>query len=71
MHRFRYKLHCNGSSKLAAEGLIQAYAEGFNFQAHIFRFVSILGERYTHGHVFDFYKKITQRSFQIGCVRKW
>jgi UDP-glucose 4-epimerase len=24
----------------------------------IFRFVSILGERYTHGHVFDFYKKL-------------
>ena len=43
-----------GASKLAAEGLIQAYCEGFNFQAYIFRFVSILGERYTHGHVFDF-----------------
>ena len=47
-----------GASKLAAEGLIQAYCEGFNFQAYIFRFVSILGERYTHGHVFDFYKKL-------------
>jgi UDP-glucose 4-epimerase len=38
--------------------LIQAYCEGFGFQAHIFRFVSILGERYTHGHVFDFYKQL-------------
>lgn len=47
-----------GASKLAAEGLIQAYAEGFDFQAYIFRFVSILGERYTHGHVFDFYKQL-------------
>lgn len=47
-----------GASKLAAEGLIQAYCEGFNFQAYIFRFVSILGERYTHGHVFDFYQQI-------------
>lgn len=47
-----------GASKLAAEGLIQAYCEGFNFQAYIFRFVSILGERYTHGHVFDFYKQL-------------
>ena len=47
-----------GASKLAAEGLIQAYCEGFQFQAHIFRFVSILGERYTHGHVFDFYKQL-------------
>jgi UDP-glucose 4-epimerase len=47
-----------GASKLAGEGLIQAYCEGFNFQAYVFRFVSILGERYTHGHVFDFYKSL-------------
>jgi UDP-glucose 4-epimerase len=48
-----------GASKLAGEGLVQAYCEGFGFQGWIFRFVSILGERYTHGHVFDFYKKLT------------
>ena len=47
-----------GASKLAAEGMIQAYCEGYGFQGFIFRFVSILGERYTHGHVFDFYKKL-------------
>jgi len=47
-----------GASKLAGEGLIAAYAEGFGFQAYIFRFVSILGKRYTHGHVFDFYQKL-------------
>ena len=47
-----------GASKLASESLITAYSEGFGFQSYIFRFVSILGERYTHGHVFDFYKKL-------------
>lgn len=47
-----------GSSKLAAEGLIEAYCEGFGFQAYIFRFVSILGERYSHGHVIDFYRQL-------------
>src|SRR4029434_2004862 len=47
-----------GASKLAGEGLIQAYCEGFGFQSWIFRFVSILGERYTHGHVFDFYRSL-------------
>lgn len=46
------------ASKLAGEGLITAYCEGFGFNSWIFRFVSILGERYTHGHVFDFYKKL-------------
>lgn len=47
-----------GASKLAGEALIAAYCEGFGFQGYVFRFVSILGERYTHGHVFDFYKKL-------------
>lgn len=47
-----------GASKAACEGLISAYCEGFGFQSCIFRFVSILGERYTHGHVFDFYQKL-------------
>ncbi len=47
-----------GASKLAAEGLIEAYAEAFGFTAHIFRFVSILGERYRHGHVLDFYRQL-------------
>jgi UDP-glucose 4-epimerase len=43
-----------GASKLAGEGLISAYSEAFGIRAWIFRFVSILGERYSHGHVFDF-----------------
>ena len=47
-----------GASKLAGEALLSAYAEGFDFHVYIFRFVSILGERYSHGHVFDFYKKL-------------
>ena len=46
------------ASKVAGETLIQAYCEGFGFEGYIFRFVSILGERYTHGHVFDFYRQI-------------
>ncbi len=47
-----------GASKLGAEGFITAYSEGYGIQAFIFRFVSILGERYTHGHVFDFVKSL-------------
>ncbi len=49
-----------GASKIAGEGLISSYAEGGQLdEAYIFRFVSILGERYTHGHVFDFYQQLT------------
>jgi UDP-glucose 4-epimerase len=47
-----------GASKLAGEGMIAAYCEGFGCEGYIFRFVSILGERYTHGHVFDFSKQL-------------
>jgi len=47
-----------GASKIACEGLISSYCEGFGFKSWIFRFVSILGERYTHGHIFDFYQKL-------------
>jgi UDP-glucose 4-epimerase len=49
-----------GASKLAAEGMIQAYSEAFGIRAFIFRCVSILGHRYTHGHVFDFYKQLLE-----------
>ena len=49
-----------GASKLAGEGLISSFCEGYDFQAWIFRFVSILGERYTHGHVFDFYQQLSK-----------
>jgi UDP-glucose 4-epimerase len=47
-----------GASKMAAEGLLSAYAEGFGLRCRIFRFVGILGARYSHGHVFDFYKQL-------------
>jgi UDP-glucose 4-epimerase len=47
-----------GASKLAGESLIAAYAAGYGFTGVICRFVSILGERYSHGHVVDFYRAL-------------
>ena len=38
--------------------IFTAYCAGFGFRCHIFRLVSILGERYTHGHVVDFYRQL-------------
>jgi len=57
-----------GASKAAGEGLIAAYCSGFGFQSYIFRFVSILGERYTHGHIFDFYKQLKGRLRHIRVL---
>ena len=57
-----------GASKLAAEGLIAAYAEAFGMRAFIYRFVSILGERYTHGHVLDFYKQLREHPDRLHIL---
>jgi UDP-glucose 4-epimerase len=47
-----------GASKMACEGMISAYCEGAGFEGYAFRFVSLLGNRYPHGHVFDFCKSL-------------
>ncbi len=57
-----------GASKLACEGLISSYHEGFDFECHIFRFVSILGKRYTHGHVYDFYKQLKEHPNELNVL---
>ncbi len=56
------------ASKLAAEGMIAAYTAAYGFQGWIFRFVSILGERYTHGHVFDFCKQLLQHPERLDVL---
>jgi UDP-glucose 4-epimerase len=56
------------ASKVAGENLIQAYCEGFGFEGYIFRFVSILGERYTHGHVFDFYRQLLEHPEHLDIL---
>src|SRR5207248_3132257 len=56
------------ASKVAGESLIQAYCEGFGFEGYVFRFVSILGERYTHGHVFDFYRQLLEHPDRLRVL---
>lgn len=57
-----------GASKAAGEAMITAYCAGFGFQSYIFRFVSILGERYTHGHIFDFYKQLRSDAARLRVL---
>ena len=47
-----------GASKLACEAFIQAYSEYGDFKSSIFRFVSWIGLGYSHGVIYDFYKKL-------------
>jgi UDP-glucose 4-epimerase len=57
-----------GASKLACEGMIAAYAEGYGIRARIFRFVSILGQRYSHGHVFDFMMQLAKNQTKLHIL---
>jgi len=57
------------ASKIAGEALLSSYAEGGQIdEAYIFRFVSILGERYTHGHVYDFYQQLIQHPDRLRIL---
>lgn len=56
------------ASKVSAEGMISAYCHGFGFTGLVYRFVSILGPRYTHGHVFDFVKQLKKDSSKLKVL---
>ena len=47
-----------GASKLASEAYISAFCENCNMKAWIFRFPNVVGERSTHGAMFDFINKL-------------
>ncbi len=57
-----------GASKVAGEALLQSFAEAFGMQVFVFRFVSNVGERYTHGHVFDFFKKLKADASKLNVL---
>ena len=57
-----------GASKLSAESIISAYCEGYNIKSYLFRFVSILGEKYSHGHVYDFIKQLKRNKNELRVL---
>jgi UDP-glucose 4-epimerase len=57
-----------GASKCAGEGIISAYTHGYQMNGVVFRFVSILGPRYTHGHVFDFIQKLRRNPQELEIL---
>jgi UDP-glucose 4-epimerase len=57
-----------GASKLACEAMMQAYTEYFGMRTYSYRFVSWMGERYSHGIVFDVLKKLRQDSKRLPLL---
>lgn len=57
-----------GSTKSACEAYIRAYATYYDWKVYIFRFVSFVGERYTHGIVYDLLKKLQKNPKELELL---
>lgn len=47
-----------GAGKLASEAFISAFSSTYGIQTWITRFPNVVGERFTHGVIYDFIKKL-------------
>jgi UDP-glucose 4-epimerase len=57
-----------GTSKLAAEGILSSYAMKYDLRVSIFRFVSIVGDFYSHGHIIDFFNKLKKNPDELEIL---
>jgi len=57
-----------GATKAACEHYIHAYATYYDWDVYIFRFVSFIGERYTHGIIVDILKKLKDNPKEIDLL---
>lgn len=57
-----------GASKAAAEGILSAFASVGAFRVTAYRFVSVLGTRYMHGHVIDFVRQLAQHPDRMAVL---
>ncbi|HEC91880.1 MAG TPA: NAD-dependent epimerase/dehydratase family protein [Candidatus Atribacteria bacterium] len=57
-----------GASKLACEALISSYCHTFGMQSWIFRFANIIGERSTHGVIYDFINKLIKNPKELEIL---
>lgn len=57
-----------GASKLAAEAYVSAYSDNHNIKAWIIRFPNVVGERATHGVLFDIINKLGKDSMQLEVL---
>ena len=57
-----------GAGKVASEGLISAFCATFGLSAIIFRFGNIVGERTTHGVIYDFIRQLAKNSSALKVL---
>ena len=57
-----------GASKLAAEAYISVYSNNYGIKSWIFRFPNVVGERATHGAIFDFINKLRKNPKKLEVL---
>jgi UDP-glucose 4-epimerase len=57
-----------GASKLAAEAYISTYAHLFGMSAVVLRFPNVVGERATHGVIYDFLRKLDRNPRELEVL---
>ncbi len=57
-----------GANKLASEGYISAFGENYGIQTWIFRFPNVVGERFTHGIIYDFVNKLEKNPKELEVL---
>jgi len=57
-----------GAGKLASEAFISAFASTYKIQTWIARFPNVVGERFTHGVIFDFIHKLQKNPTELEVL---
>ncbi|VBB46861.1 NAD-dependent epimerase/dehydratase [uncultured Paludibacter sp.] len=57
-----------GAGKLASEAFISAFSSTYNIQTWITRFPNVVGERFTHGVIYDFIKKLNTNPTELEVL---
>jgi UDP-glucose 4-epimerase len=56
------------ATKIASEKILEGFANTFEFHAYTMRFVSMIGPKYSHGHIYDFVQKMQRKDAQIDII---
>ncbi len=57
-----------GASKLASEAFISSFCENYGIKAWITRFPNVVGERATHGAIYDFINKLKKNPNELEVL---
>lgn len=57
-----------GAGKLASEAFISAFASTYHIQTWITRFPNVVGERFTHGVIYDFIHKLQKNPNELEVL---